>query len=633
MSKTLRVIVLSIELILFSLSLSAQTEKKKPSIDQPPYDIGAATLNDRKDAQLRTVDRFKVFHDFRFSDRYAESGITFVHRIVDDAGRRYKPIHYDHGNGIAVADVDRDGLYDIYFVNQLGSNELWRNLGNGKFENITLAAGVAMKGRISVTASFADIDNDGDEDLFVTTVRKGNFLFLNNGKGRFKEVSTLEGVNYIGHSSGVVFFDYDRDGWVDLFLTNVGKYTTNKVGRGGYFIGADHGFFGHTKPELNENNILYHNEKGKRFVDVTAKAGLNDDTWSGDASVADLNQDGYPDLYVLNMQGDDRYYENQKGQSFVDKTAQYFPKTPWGTMGIKFFDYNNDGLMDLLLTDMHSDMSQEVPPDKEKLKSDMKWPDDVVGDRSNNIFGNAFYKNLGNGKFEELSDALGLENYWPWGVSVDDVNADGYDDVLITSSMNFPYRYGINSMLLNNKGEGFLDSEFILGIEPRKDGRTKTHWFDLDCGTVDKGNPLCGPQTLSFSVNACLGTRAAVIFDVENDGDLDIITNDLNSEPQVLISDLSTKKEIHYVKVQLIGSKSNRDGIGALVTVVAGGHSQTKPNDGKSGYLSQSVLPLYFGLGDAKEIEKIEITWPSGVKQIVDKPTINTMVKIEEPKS
>ncbi len=618
-------------LAIFTL-LSAETSEK-PSTEVPPTDIGASTLEARKKAQMETLDKFKVFHDFQFSDRLSESGITFLHRIVDDAGKHYKPIHYDHGNGIAVADVDNDGLHDIYFVNQLGSNELWRNAGKGKFENNTRKAGVDMNGRISVTASFADVDNDGDQDLFVTTVRKGNALFENDGKGQFKDVSKAKGLDYSGHSSGAVFFDYDRDGWVDLFLTNVGKYTTAKTGRGGYYIGMDHGFFGHTNPELNETNILYRNAGGKRFVDVTQKAGLKDATWSGDAAFADLNQDGYPDLYVLNMQGDNHYYENVKGQTFKDKTAQYFPKTPWGAMGIKFFDYNNDGLMDLLLTDMHSDMSQEVGPDREKEKSNMKWAPQVIQGGENNIFGNAFYKNLGNGKFIEASDELGLENYWPWGVSVDDLNADGYDEVLITSSMNFPFRYGVNSLLLNNKGETFLDSEFILGIEPRKQGRTKTHWFDMDCGGADKGNPMCGPQTSSFAVMATLGTRSAAIFDVENDGDLDIVTNEYNSEPQVLLSNLSDKKEIHFAKIQLVGSKSNRNGIGALVKVVAGRTAQTKCNDGKSGYLSQSSLPLYFGLGEAKEIDKVEITWPSGSKQVIEKPAINTTLKFEEPKN
>ena len=625
----IRTLVSAFAFITASVLLPGQSFSQKPVTEVPPNDIGATTLESRKQAQLKTVDQFKVFYDFQFTDRITESGITFLHRMVDDAGKHYMQIHYDHGNGIAAADVDADGLQDVYFVNQLGSNELWKNIGKGKFQNITSEAGVAMENRISVTASFGDYDNDGDQDLFVTTVRKGNSLFENDGKGKFKEVTRERGVEYSGHSSGSIFVDYDLDGWLDLFVTNVGKYSTEKQGRGGYYVGVKDGFHGHLKRELDEDNILYKNDGGKRFIDVSKQAGIKDRTWSGDVSFADLNNDRYPDLYVTNMQGDDVFYENVKGK-FVEKTAQYFPKTPWGTMGIKFFDYNNDGLIDLFLTDMHADMAKPIGPEEEKKKSIVKWAPEVIQGGENNIFGNAFYKNLGKGKFQEISDSVGLENYWPWGVSVDDINADGYDDVLITSSMNFPYRYGINSLLLNNKGERFLDSEFILGIEPRKGGRTKTHWFDIDCGGEDKGNPMCGPQTFAFTVMANLGTRSAVIFDVENDGDLDIITNEYNSEPQVFISNLSEKRNIQYVKLELTGTKSNRNGIGAWVTVTAGGNTQTKLLDGKSGYLSQSALPLYFGLGDTKQIDKIEVTWPTGVKQVVEKPAINTTIKVTE---
>ncbi len=371
-------------------SLGAQDPKSKAVVEMPPTDIGASTLEARKLGQQQTVGRFKVFHDFIFSDRLAESGITFRHQIVDDAGKNYKPIHYDHGNGIAVADVDGDGLYDIYFISQLGENQLWKNSGKGKFQNITTQV-LALKDHVSVTASFGDYDNDGDQDLFVTTVRKGNHLFENNGKGSFTDVSKTSGVGYSGHSSGAVFFDYDLDGWLDLFVTNVGKYTTDETGRGGYYLGVTHGFSGHLHGELTEYSILYRNTGKKTFVDVSKQIGLMDAGWSGDAGFTDINDDRYPDLYVLNMQGDDHFWLNQSGSKFEEKTAQYFPKTPWGSMGIKFFDFNNDGLFDLILTDMHSDMSQEVGPDKEKMKSEMKWSPEMIQGGENNIFGNAFY--------------------------------------------------------------------------------------------------------------------------------------------------------------------------------------------------------------------------------------------------
>jgi cytochrome oxidase Cu insertion factor (SCO1/SenC/PrrC family) len=595
-------------------------------------------LKERAQAQMKTLPKFKVFHDFKFVDRQPASGITFMNKVVDDAGKFYKGVHYDHGNGVAIADVDGDGLHDIYFVNQIGPNQLCRNAGGGKFEDITQPAGVAVGDRIGVTASFVDIDNDSDQDLFVTTVRGGNLLFENDGKGRFKDVSASSGLAYNGHSSSAVFFDYDRDGRVDLFLCNPGKYTTERVGAGGYYIGYVDGFEGHLKPERTERSILYHNEGGGRFVDVSEKVGLVDESWTGAASPIDANDDGWPDLYVLSMQGHDEYYENVEGKRFVRKSRELFPRTPWGAMGIKVFDFDNDGRMDIFITDMHTDMVDEVSVSRrywyaEKMKMTESFDARFLATDGNHVAGNAFFRNEGNGKFREASDELNAENYWPWGLSVGDLNADGWDDAFVASSMNFPFRYGVNTVLLNNRGESFLDSEFVLGVEPRRDGRTSKLWFVLDCDGADRENPYGKGRTGKVEVWGALGTRSSVIFDLDNDGDLDIVTNDFNSEPMVLVSNLTERKPgIHWLSVNLVGTKSNRNGLGARVRVTAGGQTWTKVNDGQSGYLSQSVQPLYFGLGDRAKIDRIEVDWPSSDRQVVDGPLeTNRLLTITEP--
>jgi hypothetical protein len=617
-----------------AIALVAVLAAQSPQVRFPDPDLGVSTLNARARAQRATTDQFKVVYGFQFTDRLKESGITFVHRIVDDAGVAYKPVHYDHGNGVAVADVDGDGLLDIYFTNQIGGNQLWKNLGGGRFADITKDAGVALAGRISVTASFADLDNDGDEDLVVTTVRGGNVLFENDGKGHFRDISKAAGVDHVGHSSGVVLFDFDRDGLVDLYVCNVGHYTTDERGTGGAFVGVTDGFSGHLHPDRSETAILYKNLGGLRFKDVTKAMGLGDAGWSGDASVADVNGDGFPDLYALNMQGRNHYFENQDGKRFVDRTAQVFPRTSWGAMGIKIFDYDNDGRPDLLVTDMHSDMSQTVGPDREKLKSQMAWtPDFLQGDGTKFIFGNSFFHNLGASKMEEISDRVGVENYWPWGPSVGDLNADGWQDVFIASSMDYPHRYGINSLLLNNRGEKFLDSEFILGVEPRRGGRTHTLWFEADCSQPAASSiAACEGRSGKITVMAPLGSRSSVMFDLDQDGDLDIVTNDFNSEPQVLVSDLAQRRAVHWLGVSLVGTSSNRDGLGAAVRVSAGGRVLTQWNDGKSGYLAQSAMPLYFGLGDAATVDRVEVTWPSGRTQVVTTGlTPNTTLRLTEP--
>ena len=285
---------------------------------------------------------------------------------------------------------------------------------------------------------------------------------------------------------------------------------------------------------------------------------------------------------------------------------------------------------------MHSDMSENVGPEREKLKSRMQWSEQQLQGGDNNVFGNAFYRNLGEidgrVKLEEASDALGTENYWPWGLSAGDLNADGFEDLFITSSMNYPFRYGVNSLLINNRGETFLDAEFILGVEPRKDGAFQREWFDLECGGADKDHEHCKGQDGPVTILGSLGTRASVLFDLDRDGDLDIVTNELNSEPLVLISDLSEQTELRHLEVELVGKKSNRDGLGAVVRVFSGDLVLTQSNDGKSGYLSQSSLPLYFGLGDAKKVDRVEVEWPSGAKQLVSEGiTVGSRLEIVEP--
>jgi hypothetical protein len=533
---------------IFATSRGAQ-DTTLPEVRYPKFDQGLDTLPARKQAQLDSASQFKVFYQFHFTDQLKQSGITFRHHAVPYAREQYMRVHYDHGSGIAVADVTGDGLYDIYFVNQLGGNELWKNVGNGKFKNITEDAGVAVKDRVSVGAAFGDVDNTGHEDLFVTTVNQGNILFQNDGHGHFKDITHEAGLDLTAHSSGAFFFDYDNDGLPDLLVCNVGVYTSNEKGPDGEYVGLKDAFFGHLYPERYEHPVLYKNLGHYKFKDVTAEVGLDPHGWCGDATFADLKGDGFPGVYFLNMQGANHYFENEGGKKFVEKTHEYFPKTSWG-------------------------------------------------------------------------------------VSVGDINADGWEDIFVAAGMNYPFRYGINSMLLNNRGEKFLDSEFLLGIEPRQ--APYTPWFAMDCSNpgilADRGKEICEGQTGKIMVSVPKASRSSVIFDLDNDGDLDIVTNDFNSEPQILVSDLARQKKIHWLKVILVGTKSNRNGLGATVRLTANGQTCTRYNDGKSGYLSQSVLPLYFGLGDATKIDRIEVDWPSGRKQLLTKGLReNETLKITEP--
>jgi cytochrome oxidase Cu insertion factor (SCO1/SenC/PrrC family) len=598
----------------------------------------------RRSEQEAQGSLLRAPHDFRFADRIGASGIRFRHAVSQDLARYYRPTHYDHGTALAAADVDGDGLPDLYFVNQAGPNALYRNLGGGRFEDVTASASaaggttLAVGDRACVGASFADIDNDGDPDLFVTSIRQGNLLFRNDGHGHFEDITAWAGVGGHGeHSSGAVFFDYDGDGLLDLFVTNVGVFTGDERREDGLWVSFPDAFAGHLHPERFETSHLYRNLGGGRFEETSRMSGLVHSAWSGDATPFDYDGDGRPDLYVASMQGHDELYRNLGGGRFERRSREVFPATPWGTMGLKVFDWNGDGRPDLLVTDMHTDMAGDLRPEDERRKHDpaAMFPPRFLGTDGRHVLGNALFTGAGGGSFVEMSDSANVESGWPWGPSVGDLNADGWPDLFIAAGMNFPYRYHGNDVLLSDAGARFVNAEFLLGVEPRS--RTVRPWFTLDCDGQDAGHPICqGEQVATMSLDghgsarpsrveplhgevtvwASRASRSAVVLDLDGDGDLDVVTNNYGDVPQVLMSDLAQRGAVHFLTVRLKGSRSNRDGLGATVTVRASGRDQVQVNDGKSGYLAQSSLPLYFGLGQATRAESITVRWPDGTRQV-----------------
>jgi hypothetical protein len=196
--------------------------------------------------------------------------------------------------------------------------------------------------------------------------------------------------------------------------------------------------------------------------------------------------------------------------------------------------------------------------------------------------------------------------------------------------MNYPERYMINSVLLNDRGTRFVDAEFALGVEPRSGG-VATPFFELDASGRDKGHRDAAGASGRLTVWGARGSRSSVIFDADGDGDLDIVTNEFNAAPMVLLSNLAERTRVRYIAVRPVGTVSNRDGLGASVRVTAGGRTYTKVLDGNSGYLSHSVYPLYFGLGAAESVERIEVIWPSGRSQVVAPPiALNAVVEVTE---
>ncbi len=568
-----------------------------------------------------------------FRECAPEVGLTWqMSFLPGEQGETFKVNVYDHGAGVAVADFDGDGFEDIYFCNQLGPNALYRNKGDGTFEEVAAQAGVALGDRVCVGAVFADYDNDGRPDLFVTSTRGGNVLFRNLGGGKFEDVTKKAGVGHVGHSQSAVFFDYDNDGHLDLFLCNTAKWTEDVYNPNfRYYLGK--GLFGGVLTSPKEYNVLYHNNGDGTFTDVTEKAGLKGRGWAADAVAFDYNGDGRIDLFVTSMFGRCQLYRNNGDGTFTDVTLEALGRTPWGGMGAKLTDSNNDGRLDLFVVDMHSDMwmgadrghtSLEIArqswnkkfayalgPEAEQKASERQEEADLekqVGWKHEEVlFGNAFYRNEGGGKFTEVSDAAGLETFWPWGIAAGDFDGDGWEDLFVTAGMGYPFYYWPNSLLMNQRDGTFRDRAAELGVEPPRRGQ----FLPLPIGHDQ------APRS----------SRSAAAADFDRDGRLDVVVNNFNDQPYFFKNRFPQK---NYVAFRLRGTASNRDAVGAVVRLYRGGQILTRQVQGSSGYLSQSSKVLHFGLGDDPAIDRAEVTWPNGAKQDLGKPAANQVHDVVE---
>jgi tetratricopeptide (TPR) repeat protein/peroxiredoxin len=543
-------------------------------------------------------------------------------------------------HGISVGDADGDGLDDIYVSQPEGlPNRLFRNRGDGTFEDVTEAAGLAILDRTSQSL-FADVDNDGDQDLILLT-QTGPLLFLNDGTGRFtRQPDAFRFEQPLqGSLTSAAMADYDRDGFLDLYLCAYG-----------YFIGVSEDKAGPPSPyhdALNGSpNVLLRNDGHGHFVDVTRAVGLDahNDRFSFAAAWADYDEDGWPDLLVANDFGRKNLYHHDgmaNGQAhFTDVAAEAGVEDYGAGMSAAFVDYDNDGHVDIYTGNMWSATGQRVTAEP-GFKPDA--PADVREIYRRHARGNSLFRNEGHGKFADVTLAAGAEfGRWAWSSDAFDFDNDGWEDLYVVNGMftrdgeepgvdvdSFFWRQVVaQSPLTRTPGTPYDDGWRATNRLLVSDGAQAQHERNVLLRNDGHGgfDEISGTAGLDVDQDG----RAFAVFDYDADGDPDIVLMAPRSSPQLRLyrNDFATGHA--SVALHLRGTTSNRDAIGARVRVETERSHATRIVMAGSGFLSQHSKTLLFGLGDSQRLERVIVTWPSGLVQTWSGVPLNSQIWLQE---
>jgi len=561
------------------------------------------------------------------------SGITFTNLIKEDFD--YNILTYEYlynGGGVAVGDINNDGLPDLYFTATFAPNKLYLNKGNFNFEDITEKAGVAAADGFKTGVTMADINNDGYLDIYVCRTgktddgKKNNHVYINNKDLTFTDRGLEMGLADNMNSNHASFFDYDLDGDLDLYLLNHRLDFTLAVK-----VDLEQDAQGNIKRKTDpispfESDKFYRNDGNGKFSDISLQAGINNSAFGLSATVADLNDDGYPDIYVANdyIEPDYVYINNKKG-GFVDQYSTMIRHSSQNSMGADIADVNNDGLMDVIVMDMIA----EDPIRYKKLMNIMqtkRYNTLVKYGYGHQVGRNVLQINNGKGGFSEVGQMAGISNTdWSWGPLMADLNNDGWKDVFIANGYrrdvtNLDYMNYTRDSITSTGGitqKRFPDLNEFLDLIPEK--KIANYCFKNQGGmNFENVGQAWGFGETTFSNGAAYG-------DLDGDGDLDIIVNNIGDPAYIYQNNLTSK---NYLQLDIKGSSKNPKGYGckALLTTSAG--IQTQYLQSSRGFFSASEPLIHFGLGDAS-IEKLEIIWPDGKYQLIEKPSANQRLTVK----
>jgi hypothetical protein len=553
-----------------------------------------------------------------------QTGVSFANTITtNDSVNVQTDVYIYNGAGVAVGDIDNDGLPDIFFSGNMVSSRLYLNKGQFRFDDITERAGVATK-RWATGATMVDINDDGHLDIYVSvsgpkwsrSEERANLLFLNNGNQTFTEAAARYGIADTGFTTHSVFLDYDRDGCLDLFLLNNSPQDFSR--------GVENHPTGIRGQTPNSYNQLYRNicpgAKAGTFVNVSGQAGILRDAGYGlGAVVSDLNGDGWPDIYVSNdgVPNDVLYVNNRDG-TFTDKAARWLKHTSAAGMGVDIADFNNDGRPDILQVDMMpSDLSRR------KRMSGFTTYGTLVESRSRG-FRDDYSANslqLSNGVtkegdviFSEIARLAGVAHTdWSWSALFADFDNDGYKDIFITNG----YPKAVND----------LDYQRTMApVRRRNDAASRRARLELlnslpaykESNYVfrNAGDLTFTDKTRAWGMDQPSFSYGAAYADLDKDGRLDLVVNNIDAPAFIYQNVAPTDDAHHYLEIRLEG-ESPQGAIGSKLILTAGGQKQHVYFTPYRGYMSTMDDWAHFGLGSAAHVDSLEIEWPDGRYQLL----------------
>lgn len=551
------------------------------------------------------------------------TGISFSNDIPESSHMNSMIYEYFYnGGGVAVGDIDNDGLADIYFVSNLKENKLYKNKGHLQFEDISRQAGIQGSFGWSTGVSMADVNADGWLDIYVCKSGKGkardrkNELFINNKNGTFTEAAATYGLDFPGYSTQASFFDYDRDGDLDMFLLN---HNTTPINTN------DPEKFKSTIDEL-AGDKLYRNDEGK-FVDVTQQAGIiNNPLGFGlGVSIGDLNNDGWPDIYVGNDYIEQDYlYINQKDGTFSETLKTATGHTSYFSMGTDIADFNNDEWPDIISLDMVAEDNYGIKTSMSGMNPAAFYQAVDQGFHYQYMF-NALQLNNGNNCFSEIAHLAGISNTdWSWAPLFADFDNDGWKDLFISNGLKRDFRnndfrkYKLKRMEEAKKSGEKIATVLEELIQTSPQRKTKNYFFKNNQDfTFSKKTEEWGILEPSFS-------NGAAYADLDNDGDLDLIINNIDEHASILENHSSK----NYIQFNLRGSLYNQFGIGAKVKIETKEGIQTIENYPARGYQSSVSTIIHFGLGNNEVVERVEVIWPDGKQQILNTIASNQQIEL-----